>query len=488
MGTFQWIMKKVTKVFGRGTNALFYSLLYREILKEINEISENEEKSLIILREIGKSAALESCERHSGIFKFMPSSPNKVLQYFEILWSVVFGMDLIDYTYEEVFIEGRKYNDYILKINRCPLCGGYRSDEEDAFDFGKVREESEGLACGLSGMLESVANFILRVKKSEYRIKIFESKCIAKGLDYLELTCKIYDILEWNDLMDLEIKEHEIDHTIFKDKYEREVIQETKLDIVDEIQNLLSLDKLEEVFEQPLEGIQDRVANLIRDKMGMEPDHFFNYFYSYEDDLFRILGFLFVHILNEYGSLVEKSLENSLFSKVIGYIFKQLKEMTILFLPLDVINDYHDLLVNFLDGIAPPEMVQNVKAYTGKDDIIFFFEGVQIALENLGIDFSELKENIWEELRKKRENGLLDSEASMVDKSRDKFPNVINIVQEIVLLVSEFLTIPVRILVSESHYGVKTTINSIISEEEGLFGSFKQRMDNIFDQIQELRG
>ena len=37
MGTFKWLMKKITKVFGHSTNALYYTSLYREILKEINK-------------------------------------------------------------------------------------------------------------------------------------------------------------------------------------------------------------------------------------------------------------------------------------------------------------------------------------------------------------------------------------------------------------------------------------------------------------------
>ena len=41
MGAFQWLMKIITKVFGRSTNALFYTLLYREILKEVNQITNN---------------------------------------------------------------------------------------------------------------------------------------------------------------------------------------------------------------------------------------------------------------------------------------------------------------------------------------------------------------------------------------------------------------------------------------------------------------
>ena len=83
MGTVQWFLKKITKAFGRNTNSLFYTLLYREILKEIQEITQEENDSLLILREIGKRAALESCERHSTIFKFMPGNPKKVLEY---LW------------------------------------------------------------------------------------------------------------------------------------------------------------------------------------------------------------------------------------------------------------------------------------------------------------------------------------------------------------------------------------------------------------------
>ena len=116
-----------------------------------------------------------------------------------------------------------------------------------------------------------------------------------------------------------------------------------------------------------------------------------------------IIGYLAVHLLNEYGGLIAKILENSTFAKIAGYLFKQLREFVLLFIPIDVINDYHQLLISFLDGLAPPEMVENVRQFSGKDDINFLFEGAQMALENLGIDFSELKDNVWEEIRRERE-------------------------------------------------------------------------------------
>ncbi|MFW9897428.1 MAG: hypothetical protein ACFFD7_16610 [Candidatus Thorarchaeota archaeon] len=488
MGAFQWLMKKITKVFGHSTNALFYTLLYREILKEINEITKNEETSIIILKEIGKRAAYESCERHSSIFKFMPGSPKKVLEYFEILWVVVFGRELDDYSYEEIPKEDSKYNDYILKISNCPICAGYGQDNEDSFDFNKLKKkQTEGLACGLCGMLETVANYILRIRRNDYRIQITEQTCIAKGGDSLQFICKIHDYKQWKELMDSKAVEKNAIDTYFGEQREEEIVQETKLDIIDKLQDVISIDKLEEYLDEPLETIKQQVSDIIRDKLNMEPDHFFDYFRNYEDDMIRIIGYLGIHLLNEYGKLLEKSFKNEWFAKVFGYLFKQIKEMVLLFIPLDVIRDYNELLVNFLEGLAPDEMVNNIKQFTGKDTINLLFEGAQMALENLGIAFIELKENVWEELKKEREDGLLSSDTTAVDKTREKAPQVINIIQEILMIITDILTLPIRVLISESHYGLKTAINSVISEEEGLYGSIRDRFDNIFDQIEEIR-
>ena len=490
MGAVQWLLKKVTKVFGRNTNSLFYVLLYREILKEINEITKNEEDSVIILREIGKQAATESCERHTAVFKWMPGSPKKIVEYFELLWVVVFGKELEegDLTYQEIPKEGSKYNDYIIKIKSCPLCAGYGLDNEDTFNFQKVKsKDSEGFACGLTGMLESVANFILKIKRNDYRINIVEQKCIAKGEESLQFICKIYDNIEWKNLMSTRIQDKIKSGVKFEESLEDEVVQETKLDIIDKLQEVLSLDKIEELLDEPLEGIKEKVAEIIEDKLNLEPQHFFDYFKDYEDDMIRIIGFLSVHLLNEYGGLIEKTLENDTFAKIAGYLFKQIREFALLFVPIDVINDYHQLLVSFLDGLASDEMVDNIKQFSGKDDINFLFEGAQMALENLGIDFSELKDNVWEELRKEREDGLISSDQSMMEKTEENIPNLIKIMQEILMLFSDILTLPIRVLISEGHYGLKTAINSVVSEEEGLFGSIKDRIDTIFDYVQEIR-
>ena len=140
-----------------------------------------------------------------------------------------------------------------------------------------------------------------------------------------------------------------------------------------------------------------------------------------------------------------------------------------------------------MEGLAPVEMVDNVRQITGKDTINYIFEGSEMALENLGIEFSELKDNVWEELKKEREDGLISAEQTTMEKTRENFPKIINILQELLMIFNEILTLPIRVLISESHYGLKTAINSVASEEEGLYGSLRERFDNIFDRIQEIR-
>ncbi|TXT59718.1 MAG: hypothetical protein BAJALOKI1v1_1380010 [Promethearchaeota archaeon] len=487
MGVVKWLMKKITKAFGENTSSLFYTLLYREILKEINEITKDEDLSLVVMREIGKRAAEESCERHSAIFKFMPGTPGKVLDYFEILWVVVFGKELEEFTYEEIPQENSLYNNYVLKIENCPICADYGSSAEDTFDLTKLPQDSEGMACGLCGMLQSVANFILKVKDNNYRISIKERKCKARGDECLELFCEVHELNQWKNLKLSEKERDLLSKVHLEEEEEEEYLPTSKLDIVDKLQDAFSLDKLEEIIDEPMETVKERIATLIQDKLSMEPSKFFEYFRNYEDDMIRIIGFLSIHLLNEYGGFIEKLLKNDTFAKAFGYLFKQLKDLVLLFIPLDVVNDYHTLLIEFLEGLAPPEMVENIQHFSGRDDINFLFEGAQIALEDLGINFTELKENIWEELSKQREDGLVSAEQTSIEKTKEQFPKLIQIMQEIVMLFTEILTLPIRVLISEGHYGIKTAVNSVVSEEEGLAGSIRTRFDNIFENLQALR-
>jgi len=485
MGLLSWLIKKIGKSLGRNTKALFYTLLYREIFKEIYDIKKDLDKTVKIMRFIGGEASLESLKRQASILKFLPGEPDRVLKYFELIWTIVFGMELGEYEYEEVVEEGYPYPIVRVKIKKCPVCGGYGIDPEDTIDFKKLKAGSGGMACGFIGMIEKVINYLLMTKKNDFRMKITEEKCYAKGDDILQFKIDIINIHDFKSkIPDTE----DISYYDAEDE-DRELMlesKEIKESIFDKLRDKLDLDKIEELFDKPLNSIKENLSNLIRDKMHMDPGDFFDYFTNYESDLFRIIGYLGIHLLNEYGGLVEKYLSNKIFAKISGYIFQQIKETYKIFIPFDIIDDYHQLLLEFLRDLAPEEMVEKIKDFSPTDCTDLILEGTQMALEDLGIDFSELKENIWEELKRQKPTEEEYELPSITSTKEEKGSVLIQIFQEILLLINALLSLPVRIILAREHESIKTTLKSTTSGGEVL-ESIKLHADRIVEFLEEIR-
>lgn len=467
MGLLSWLIKKIGKSLGRNTSALFYTLLYREIFKEIHNITNDLDKTIKLMRVMGGEASLESIERQASILKFLPGEPDRVLKYFELIWVIVFGMEIGEYEYEEEVMEESPYPIVRVKIEKCPVCGGYGEDPEDTIDFKKINSESGGMACGFIGMIEKVINYLLTTKNNDFRMKITEEKCYAKGADILQFRINIINIeeQEYNMMAEEEISEESF---------------------VDKLRDRLDLDRIEEFIDKPLDSIKERLSNLIKDKMHMEPDDFFDYFTNYEEDIFRIIGYLTIHLLNEYGGIIEKFLSNELFAKISGYLFKQFEENYKIFLPFDVINDYHQLLLEFLENLAPEEMISKIESLSPTECTDLIFEGAQGAFEDLGIDFSELKENIWEELKRQQpvEDELTIS--SITQKGKEKGSVFIQIFQELLLLINAILSLPIRLILAREHESLKTAIESTTSGGEVL-ESIKLHADRIIEYLEEIR-
>ncbi len=482
MGLLSWLIKKIGKSLGRNTKALFYTLLYREIFKEIYDIKKDLDKSVKIMRFIGGEASLESIKRQASILKFLPGEPDRVLKYFELIWTIVFGMEIGEYEYEEEVEEGYPYPIVRVKIKKCPVCGGYGMDPEDTIDFNELKADSDGMACGFIGMIEKVINYLLMTKDNDFRMKITEEKCYAKRDDILQFRMDIINIHDFKS----KIPGSE---DFIAGENEHELLLETKEikeSVFDKLRDKLDLDRIEEFFDEPLNSIKENLSNLIRDKMHMEPEDFFDWFTNYESDIFRIIGYLGIHLLNEYGGFVEKYLSNEIFAKISGYIFQQIKETYKIFIPFDIIDDYHQLLLEFLRDLAPEEMVEKIKDLSPTDCTDLILEGTQMALEDLGIDFSELKENIWEELKRQKPTEGEFELASITSTKEEKGSALIQIFQEILLLINALLSLPVRIILAREHESIKTTLKSTTSGGEVL-ESIKLHADRIVEFLEEIR-
>ena len=94
---FKFVVSRTAKLVGRNVNSIFYTSTYREIFKELFEISKNETEAAIDLKNIGKKAAFESANRQETIMKMFPNDPIKILGYLDILWQTLFGAKLDEY-------------------------------------------------------------------------------------------------------------------------------------------------------------------------------------------------------------------------------------------------------------------------------------------------------------------------------------------------------------------------------------------------------
>lgn len=486
MGIITWLIKKVGKTIGRNTSSLLYSLIYREIFNEINFITMDINKTIEVMRGIGGEASLESLKRQKAILKFLPGDPGKVFKYFEVIWTIVFGMPIGEWEYEEKEIKGSEFPEIIIKIQKCPVCGGYGNDPEDLVKLEKEKPKFDGYACGFIGMIEKVINYLLMLKGNNYRMKISEEKCFAMGDNILQFKCNILSIDEIKAEFPQTAETYQ--SQLQKGSYGLMLTEAAAGEegIVDKFRDSIDLEKLEEFFEGPLDSIKEKLSDLIRDKMHMEPEEFFDYFTNYERDLFKIAGYLGIHLLNEYGGVVENFLSNNIFARLTGYIFKQIKETYKIFIPLDVIEDYHQLFIDLLRNLAPEEMVGRVEIISAIEATDLILEGAQGALEDLGIDFTELKENIWDELkrlsRKEEEFGAVYDEI----KERGRGRLLIQVLQEVLMLINSIFSLPIRMIMAREHQSIKTAIESTTSGGEVL-ESIKHHADRIFEFLEEMR-
>lgn len=446
---FKWLVGRIGRLVGRSVNALYYNLLYRELLAEMVALEGDDIKTAcVVFKEYGREGARESAQRQRSVLKYFPGDPLKLLSYLEILWQVIFGMKMGEHEIIHEDVEGKDFPLVIYRIQRCPICGGFGDDPEDAMEVKEVGDQPEKYACGIMGQLETVANFILDVHESPYMIFFHETQCIARGDRVLEITCEIAE-------------KSEVD------------VARARAEVKPE-KPLISIEKIDEFMEAPLERFKTVVTELIEQHLAMTPKELLAHFENYEDDMIRIIGYLGVHLLNEYGGFVEKLLANETLAKVAGYWFKSFRDFIQIFLPREVIQDYHQLFVEFIEGLAPDTMVETFANLDGFTFISLVLEGNQMALENLGINFDELKENVWEELRAGQEEDFEDAFSP---------ETVLSIFKELFNLGLKLLGLPVRALIAGQHAQTKTVVESA----RDIYEEIKEHGGRIFDIIGDLK-
>lgn len=459
---FDGIITRFSHFVGNWGNALFYNLLHREMFKEIYALSGNDEtRALTKFREIMASGALESAERHPQIFWFFPDTPEKALRYLNVLWQIFLGVEIGEFEKIQDTEPGTGRERYVFRIKHCPFCGGYGKDAEDTVRFSPKIPRGEGFACGLVSMIQQVANGYI-MSNTGVKVKVTETGCVLRGAPQLEVTVVVFQEADWQEGTP-QVGEHRSKLT-------------------------LDITAIEDAVNKPLDKFKEQFSQIIEKEAHMTPQEMFGLFDNYEADLVRIIGFLPVHFLNEYGNLLEKLTRNPTFGKLIGHVYNSVKKSAPLFVPPEVARDFLNVFLAFIEDLAPAKMIERYKMWESFDYFNLMWEGVGMALRDLGVDFTGLKANFWEELQlqqkppeqgKKGAGEVKEGEPAKVLQS----PEMINLVGEVAQLIFDLMAFPSKLLVASSHAQAK----SIVTARGELMDAIKNRLENIFDIVGQLR-
>jgi len=457
---FDAVINRFSRWVGEWGNALFYNLLYREIFKETYALCDRQVgPATAKFRDIMSGGAAESAERHTQLFWLFPDTPEGAMRYLDILWRIFLGVDLGPFEKVQDTDPDTGRERYVFHIERCPFCGGYGDDAEDAVQFLSKPPRFEGLACGMAGMIERVANSYI-LNGTGVKVSLAETACMLRGASYLEITVVVVPDAEWAE--------------VGESAKEGERRSKLPFDIA----------AIEEIVDQPLSKLKEQLAAVIEREAHMTPAEVFGMFENYEEDLVRILGFLPVHFLNEYGNVVQKILQNETFAKLVGYVYNAVKQNAPRFLPPEVARDNLTLFLSFIEDSAPAEMIERYRRFEAFDFLNLLLEGVGLALRDLGVDFNGLKSNLWEELKAQQFQSQERGEGEEMDSvGWLRSPEIIDLVGEFLQLILEVLALPSKLLVAATHAQVKT----VVAVRVELLDAVRDRLEHIFDIVQQLR-
>ena len=456
-------------IAGRSTSSLFYTLLYREIFRKVYEYSDNNGPQTVKqMYNIGLAAANESAVRQEKVFKLFPASPEKLLEFIELLWQLVFGMPMEDFTTEKDYSDSLQPK-LIYHIKRNPLIFGMDgSDPLDKFSWIKLTDGKRGYAAGITGMMMAATTNILRLKGNEKRIVIYDSKDILRGDPYLELACQIVDEIPPEDSPDLG-----------KQSESQSESQSTAENQSGFLSNI-DISSFEELLKDPKQFISDNLATVIRKYLKMEPFEFFDHFANYEEDVYRIFGYLLIHALNEKFRLIESFLKTEEAKKFVGYLVQEYYNNFFHYFPDGVIEDYRLNFIALLDTrLAPPHMVENFRKINKQRMIDLFFEGLIKALSNLGVDFSILKDDIWQEIL---ENAKSKESGANNEQEKKNIENQIETVKEIYSTIALFAMVITQSRIGFNHAFISAT-GELISQSQL---NNEKSLDKLKESIEKL--
>ncbi|QEE16255.1 hypothetical protein DSAG12_02085 [Promethearchaeum syntrophicum] len=486
--TFKWLVFKAASAVARNTSSLFYQLIYREIYREILLLTDDYSKTMEIAYFIGYKAAKESALRQIPVFRLFPSDATKLLDYFPLIWQINFGVSLTEYTREWDYSDPNKpVHYYIIKDN--PLNYGMgpespRDPDRDNLIWSELTDGTNNYGAIMVGLLTSVISFILKIKNSDKRIIITNPESIIQGGNAYTLK---FAIIPKEEFPFPEEEDHTSDGLFDNIDLGIEMGEkEKKTDFWKKITDYINIEQLDDIFSSDTGLLRTILSKGIEKATHMPALDFMDHFTNDEEKVIQIIGYIGVHLVNEYGQFLDKLMEKENTSKVIGHMFLFIKENIEKFVPVSTIGEIKNYFAEVFEEMAPAVFVENLRNIPSEDVVQLILQGMQKALIDIGVDFSALKESIKDEFKKSEEEKIdkaLVESASEKERKEQKNQLMEEFLKEFMIVSTALITLP-------SQIAIVVLYNTISGSSEifsNLFNSLKDSIQKIVDLFEELK-
>ena len=477
----RWIVSRILRAFSQKENGLTYMLFYREMQSEIvalaNEMGVAPD---VLAKEIGKRATTESAERHASAMAIVPINPNnpeRIQSYIEMLWEIIFGTHMRGYDiHVDDLTEGHQKITFNLK--QCPVCAGFQEDVDRYQELYHTfsGQDVEGYACLMAGMLEQLAAIIMKNKGLGIRMTVRETQCFARGDEAMSVQACIMPVEEYEAMkpvalgISTEVKES-------KGAEETSVLEgfaETSTRLFERVSETLKLDELDRFFENPSSEVKQRLSTAVEQQLHFTPKEILQYFQNYEEDIFRVIGYLSVHAMNELGGIVQTIASTYLLAKTVDIIVSAIDYGLDAYIPERVIQDEKQVITDLMADWAPESSVEKVKALDGRQMFKLVLEGVKLAFTDYGIEFQGAKEATWELVRRSGAGG---------EEPSKTFSVLFDVFQEASLVGGYLMSLPVKAMLSAEYESVR---EPAVSAQESYQAS-REHLEKLIDLVEQLR-
>ncbi|MHA1611924.1 MAG: hypothetical protein ACTSVZ_04990 [Promethearchaeota archaeon] len=480
--TFKWLALKAGTLLGRKVPSLFYQLIYREIYQQLLDITQDPKMTVDLSYKLGYVSAEESAQRQTPVFRMFPSDPIKVLEYIPLMWQIYFGSPMQEYTTEwDRTDPDRPILNYKIKIDPMSFDVG-QDAQRDNLPFKKLWYKENGYGAMMAGLLTQCSSFVLSLKGKDVRIVLKNTKITLRGDDLFEFRCQILPSEEFPDFELIEGFDSEHYFAQFQDQ--KSDFESRADDLWAKITNVVDIDQLDEMLEDSAGLFRVALKSMVTKYAKMDLFDLMDHFTHDEDKFLQVLGFVGILVLNEKGQYLDKLFETDQVRRVYGHIFRFVKQNATKFVPVSVIRDFQEFFGEVLVGIAPESFISRFKEFSVEDILLNINLGAERALTDLGIPFSELKTNIYEEisLYAKTEDDLSSSiPLDQVLAKREKLYGELN--HHIMLISMTVLSIPAQIIIMLLYKAIAGSTELLT----GLFKTIRESGQKIVDILDALK-